>query len=545
MRLVKVGTSSVSVKVGDFQRNTENLCEVIDTARKEKVHLLVTPELAISGYSLEDRLFWDDIVEHSWTSLLKIAEHTEGIGVFVGLPVQKESYLFNATAFVCNRKIHGLILKKYLPTYQVFYEGRYWSSWEGGTTEIHGIPAGDIIFELPYGLVSAEICEDIWSSHSPSADRAIHGAEIICNLSASPFSPLKNQLRKQLILTNAMRIKVVYIYSNLLGCDNSRLIFDGGNEDEIIAYTYDKYLNGEGDEWPLLLPMVKSAVRAMDTIQLVQKDTDNHEIKRFVLTGGSKRGWTTWLTAATGDPRVVAIAPAVIDVLNMKQQMLHQLECYGTFSSEIEDYTRLKIPQRMHLPKGEQLLSIVDPYTYRNSLTLPKLILLGTNDPYWTVDSANLYFPDFPAPKYLCYQANTGHDASPTGIATLAEFFLFAKEKKSFPSVSWEISKRNTITVKWDNPEGTAYLWKADSNNRDFRNSKWESTPLKGKGKAKAKLVQPKTGWSAYYVEVRFPGSFGNPYSICTQMKVLPENIYPFKVDIENVKAIPNDTTKK
>ena len=228
MRLVKVGTSSVSVKVGDFQRNTENLCEVIDTARKENVHLLVTPELAISGYSLEDRLFWDDIVEHSWASLLKIAEHTEGIGVFVGLPVQKESYLFNATAFVCNRKIHGLILKKYLPTYQVFYEGRYWSSWAGGTTEIHGIPAGDIIFQLPYGLVSAEICEDIWSSHSPSADRAIHGAEIICNLSASPFSPLKNQLRKQLVLTNAMRIKVVYIYSNLLGCDNSRLIFDGG-----------------------------------------------------------------------------------------------------------------------------------------------------------------------------------------------------------------------------------------------------------------------------------------------------------------------------
>ncbi len=228
MRLVKVGTSSVSVKVGDFQRNTKILCEVIERAKQEQVHLLVTPELAISGYSLEDRIFWDDIVEHSWESLFQIAEHTEGIGVFVGLPVQKESHLFNATAFVCNCKVHGLILKKYLPTYQVFYEGRYWSSWGGGITEIHGIPAGDIIFELPYGLVSAEICEDIWSSHSPSADRAIHGAEIICNLSASPFSPLKNQLRKQLVLTNAMRSKVVYIYSNLLGCDNSRLIFDGG-----------------------------------------------------------------------------------------------------------------------------------------------------------------------------------------------------------------------------------------------------------------------------------------------------------------------------
>ncbi len=322
-------------------------------------------------------------------------------------------------------------------------------------------------------------------------------------------------------------------------------LFDGRNEDEIIAYTYDKYLNGEGEEWPLLLPMVKSAIRAMDTIQLVQKEKDNHQINRFVLTGGSKRGWTTWLTSATGDPRVVAIAPAVIDVLNMKRQMFHQLECYGTFSSEIEDYTRLKIPHRMHSTKGEQLLSIVDPYSYRNSLTLPKLLILGTNDPYWTVDSANLYFPDFPPPKYLCYQANTGHDASPTGIATLAEFFLMIKENKLFPSVSWEISKRNTITVKWENnPQGTAYLWKADSNNRDFRQSKWVSTPLKGKGKVKTKLPQPKTGWTAYYIEVRFPGSFGNPYSICTQVKVLPENKYPFQVDKENVKAIPVDLTK-
>ncbi|HOL20149.1 MAG TPA: PhoPQ-activated protein PqaA family protein [Candidatus Hydrogenedens sp.] len=322
-------------------------------------------------------------------------------------------------------------------------------------------------------------------------------------------------------------------------------LFDGRNEDEIISYTYDKYLNGEGDDWPLLLPMVKSAVRAMDTIQAVQKNSDNHEIKRFILTGGSKRGWTTWLTSATGDPRVIAIAPVVIDVLNMKQQMLHQLECYGTFSSEIEDYTRLKIPQRMHTPKGEQLLSIVDPYSYRNSMTLPKLIILGTNDPYWTVDSANLYFPDFPPPKYLCYQPNTGHDIHPTGVATLAEFFMTIKNHGTFPTVTWNISRNNTITVKWDNPQGTAYLWKADSNNRDFRNSKWESMPIKGKQKAKAKLKPPKDGWTAYYVEVRFPGSFDNPFSICTQMKVLPDNKYPFIVDKENIKAIPATTASK
>ncbi len=321
-------------------------------------------------------------------------------------------------------------------------------------------------------------------------------------------------------------------------------IFDGKKEDQIISYTYDKYLNGEGEDWPLLLPMVKSAIRAMDTVQLVQKDTDNQDIKRFVVTGASKRGWTTWLTAATGDPRVVAIAPIVIDILNMKQQMLHQLECYGTFSSEIEDYTRLKIPQRMNTPRGEQLLSIVDPYYYRNAITIPKLVIVGTNDPYWTVDAASLYFPDFPDPKYLCYQSNTKHDVNPTGIGTLAEFFLSVKEQKPFPSVSWKISK-NAITVNWDNPQGKAYLWKADSDNRDFRNSKWESIQLKGEGKAKAKLAKPKTGWSAYYIEVRFPGSFGFPYGICTQIKVLPDNKYPYKVDKENFVAIPVSSSTK
>lgn len=316
-------------------------------------------------------------------------------------------------------------------------------------------------------------------------------------------------------------------------------LFDGRNEDQIIAYTYDKYLNGEGEEWPLLLPMVKSAVRAMDTIQKVQKDTENQEIKRFLLTGGSKRGWTTWLTAATKDPRVVAIAPVVIDVLNMKQQMIHQLRCYGTFSSEIEDYTKLGIQKRMNSPKGAQLLSIVDPYSYKDTLTLPKLVILGTNDPYWTVDASNFYFKDFPGDKYLCFQPNTGHDITPTGIATLAEFFLSIKENKSLPKITWEYSKNYTITVKWNDPSGTAYLWKADSNNRDFRNSKWESEQLKGKNKVKVKLKRPNTGWSAYYVEVRFPGSLGNPISLCTDMKVLPEDKFPFDVDVENVKAIP------
>ena len=142
-------------------------------------------------------------------------------------------------------------------------------------------------------------------------------------------------------------------------------LFGGKNEDEIIAYTYDKYLKGEGDDWPLLLPMVKSAVRAMDTVQRVAKDKYAQDIKGFMLTGGSKRGWTSWLTAASGDTRVKAIAPFVIDVLNMGDQMRQQMATYGGYSNQVQDYTDLKIQDRMNTPAGQRLLALVDPYAYR------------------------------------------------------------------------------------------------------------------------------------------------------------------------------------
>ncbi len=88
MRLVKIGVASVSVKVGDFAGNTERLRAVLRAARKQSVHLLVTPELAISGYSLEDRVFWPDVTRYSWAALAELAEECDGITAFIGLPVR-------------------------------------------------------------------------------------------------------------------------------------------------------------------------------------------------------------------------------------------------------------------------------------------------------------------------------------------------------------------------------------------------------------------------------------------------------------------------
>ena len=299
-------------------------------------------------------------------------------------------------------------------------------------------------------------------------------------------------------------------------------LFDGRTEDEIIAYTYDKFLNGEGDDWPLLLPMAKSAVKAMDTIQTVMADKFEQPVKGFLLTGGSKRGWTSWLAAASGDKRVKAIAPAVIDMLNLRPQMRHQLACYNEYSNQVEDYTRLRIQERMGTPAGKRLLEIVDPYSYRDSLTLPKLMILGTNDPYWTVDAANFYFPGLKEPKHLCYQPNTGHDATLQGVSTLAHFFLALQTGEPYPSISWK-GEGGHLEVSWEKADGTAYLWQAESPGRDFRDSLWVSSVAGKEGNAVVDVKAPEEGWVAFYVEVRWPGELtGFAMNNCTQITVLP-----------------------
>jgi NAD+ synthase (glutamine-hydrolysing) len=228
MRLVKIGVAAVSAQVGDFSGNTARLREVIEAARAEGVHLLVTPELGISGYSLEDRIWWPDIARRSWQALERLAKDCGGTSVFAGLPVRMNSLMYNAAAFIHEGAVRGLVLKKYLPTYSIFYEGRNWTPWVGGVTSYNGVPTGDLVFDLPYGKVSAEICEDLWSPRSPAHDRVLFGAEIICNCSASPFTPRKNEMRKRLVLGAAGSLTCVYAFANVLGLQTSRLVFDGG-----------------------------------------------------------------------------------------------------------------------------------------------------------------------------------------------------------------------------------------------------------------------------------------------------------------------------
>ncbi|WP_160164467.1 PhoPQ-activated pathogenicity-related family protein [Pedosphaera parvula] len=308
-------------------------------------------------------------------------------------------------------------------------------------------------------------------------------------------------------------------------------LYGGKSEDALIAYSFSKYLETGDKSWPLLFPMVKSAARGMDAVQAFSKQEFNQKMERFVVTGASKRGWTTWLTAAV-DKRVVAIAPMVIDMLNMKAQTEWQRQVYGTESEQINDYKDADLLSHMNEPPMRELAKWVDPYSYRSRYNMPKLLLLGTNDPYWTVDSLRHYWNDLPGPKLIYQTPNAGHDLNggKEAMQTLAAFYQMIADHQTLPQMNWNISYRTndtaSITVTVDQPVKSVQLWTAVSTNRDFRKDRWSNHQLKTvttSGGTEATIERPKTGYEAFLVEAELTSSSGQTYKLSTEARVLPD----------------------
>ena len=303
-------------------------------------------------------------------------------------------------------------------------------------------------------------------------------------------------------------------------------IFDGKKEDQIISYTFDEYLKTADPTWLLLLPMTKSAVRAMDALEELAAKHWKTKLQGFMVSGGSKRGWTTWLTAAV-DQRVKACAPAVIDVLNFSAQMEHQLEAWGKYSEQIDDYTRRGLQQKWDTPRGKAMLEIVDPYFYLERIPQPKFLILGTNDPYWPLDALNLYWDDMVGVKHVLYVANKGH--APIDMSRLAATFssllLKAAGRATFPEMTWDLRVAEdglTLKVKADRPAEHMWAFIAESPTRDFRKAHWRHEPMtKAKGGYVRRLPVPKEGYAAMYGEGLFKLEGGQPVYLCTNVKII------------------------
>lgn len=330
------------------------------------------------------------------------------------------------------------------------------------------------------------------------------------------------------------------VVSELRGIPNEPLVFADDpkprTEDQIIAYTWAKYLKTGDETWPLRMPMTKASVRAMDTVTSFCATDAAGKVKvdKFYVAGGSKRGWTTWTTAAV-DKRVIAISPLVIDLLNSRKSFEHHYRAYGFYSPAVKDYEDMGIMTITNTPQYIKLMDLVEPYSYRARFTMPKLIVNSAGDQYFLPDSSQFYFKDLPGEKYLRYVPNTNHSLSQNGDARESVLAFYDAVVRGYPrpKFSWKFEKNGDIKVTSVDKPTEVKLWVATNpEKRDFRllsiGPAYKSSPIAGSGNVYVGHIEkPAKGWSAYFVELTYPSGGKYPFTFTTAVRVYPDTL-PF-----------------
>jgi PhoPQ-activated pathogenicity-related protein len=303
-------------------------------------------------------------------------------------------------------------------------------------------------------------------------------------------------------------------------------IFDGKREDQIISHTFREFLKSGDPTLPLLAPMTKSAVRAMDATQEALKKEWNLDVGTFTVTGASKRGWTTWLTGAVDD-RAVAIAPMVINMLNMSEHTKLQRVAFGGQPSEqIDDYQGLD--EYIDTPRGQLLRKIVDPFEYRERLTQPKLIILATNDRYWPLNAADLYWDKLEGEKHFVYVPNNGHGIQDRArlIGGLNALNRSVVKGQRLPKLRWNYANGGNhveLEVSSDVRPSRVQVWSAKADSLDFRDSRWTSSEARFVDDAFVhKHEAPAAGYAALLGEAVFNEGTDEQYWLSTSIRIVP-----------------------
>jgi PhoPQ-activated pathogenicity-related protein len=311
-------------------------------------------------------------------------------------------------------------------------------------------------------------------------------------------------------------------------------LFGGKEEDLLLAYTFSQYLQTGDETWPLLLPMVKSVVRSMDTIQALGRKHALTPVSRFIVAGHSKRGHTSWLSAAV-DERIRGVIPVALDTLNTPAQIPHHREVFAGLSRPAATFE--DTIAQADTARGRNLIRMIDPYTYRDRLTLPKLIVLATNDEYYASDALNLYWDGLPGWKWVLYLPNASHvgaNMHPSVNHTAFAFVRAVAAGKALPNLSWKFESGDDevrLRLTSDVAAKSARLWVTSAESRDFLATQWSARAMRLVGNNGrphdgreaityvGEVEQPRKGYVAIFAEMDFTQG-GESFSLTTQIHI-------------------------
>lgn len=373
------------------------------------------------------------------------------------------------------------------------------------------------------------------------------------NRDHTPPDPLKDE---EAILLSKAVVKTGMVGGVLRQVPNQPITFPGDprnksrSEDDIIAYTWRHFIEGGENQpdWLLRFPMTKAAVRAMDTIT----EFANRDISKFFVAGASKRGWTTWTTAAV-DKRVIGIAPLVLDCLNFRANLHHMFRSLGGWTFAFEPYWSEDVCKYIDSPGLDEMAELVDPYSYIDRLTMPKYVVTAGGDEFFLPDDSHYYYNDMKGPTYLRIHANAEHSLILHHLNLMEElssFMLTVLEKIPLPQLSWDRYENQThgiIRFYTDLTPIKITAYQATTltqERRDFRLARAAAvnstepaiqpvfykpfTPSNPtKGTYVAELLKPALGWTCFFIVAEYPGPRGTTVAFTSEANIVPD-IFPF-----------------
>ena len=352
--------------------------------------------------------------------------------------------------------------------------------------------------------------EDYFRLDSTSINYAVKTKSVIVNIHNIPAQPI-----------------------NFLASDQ-----DAFYEDDLIAYAWNEFLERGAKqkdiEWLPRLPMTRAVVRSMDLAQEITLQ-NNINLKDFVVSGASKRGWTAWTTAAV-DERVVAVVPMVIDMLNLVPSFENHYRSYGEFSPAVQSYVNYNIQDWMETDEFKILMSYVEPYYFKEKFTMPKYLINAGSDEFFSTDSWRFYYDELPGDKLLRYVPNTNHSLEGRYLNDdLISYFYRIVNDIKMPSLKWKLNNDNIdVNIDYDGDYSVS-TWNAkNEDGRDFRlwqeGELWKQTPVKKSidNTYKIKLNNQSPGYEAIMMEFILDPKSDFPLIISSGPFVIPDT-YPYK----------------